>query len=73
MTKQWRVEIVGYCSRGKRQYASRSKAKVALKAINIRRERFVSTHGSLEARVYECPFCGFWHTTSDAGRGSGRA
>jgi hypothetical protein len=55
---------VGHCeATGKHQYPSKSQAKAALKRIN-RERRASQTKTRPETRVYVCPHCGGWHTTS---------
>lgn len=47
---------------GKQQFQSEALADAAIIALN-RMDRFCSTSHS-----YKCEDCGFWHTTSGAGR-----
>ena len=70
-TRKQMTPILGYCHEtGKRMYENKSVASRALKDVNRRLMQIPKSRRgrseALQARVYECEFCGSWHTTSQS-------
>jgi rubrerythrin len=57
------------CDEGKKPYPSEAEASVALaKWVEGVQKRQNKKGKPIPVRVYVCPFCGFWHITSQPER-----